>query len=328
MEYDQIFTSQPLLAKTMENGQVKPWESGGENLEFILRTSGNDTFEARAYKTALDFKEADPLEFVELPSRFINGSLMYYDAQVESNQGKTKVVDLVETLVSTARDSAKTALAMELWQDGSDEHLHGIGAIFHHSNTYMGKDRTATGMEYWKSRVSDAGHTSFTQTHADGTSITYGPYHTAEPLVVSGGTDGGISKLYDDLCDNGGADGPDFAMTINTLFRKLSAVAKAEGFGYNEKMAQLGWPENLQYRNMVIVWDWNATNYDAGPFIACATKYLQLKPYMGYDTKFKSTPTIELYSQGLWAKAKMMQWRGNLACVKPQKTGALTGKTV
>jgi len=324
-QYDQFYTSQPLLAKMKANGQVKAWDAAGENLESILRTSGNKTFAARPYKEALKFEEANPLEFVEIPSMFINGSITYYDAQVETNAGKGKIVDLVETLLDTGRQSANTSLAMELWEDGSGEHMLGIQAIFSASNTYLGKSRTATGMAYWKSRVGAA----FNQVHADGTTITYGPYNTSEPLVVEGGTDGGIQKLYDDLCDNGGTEGPDFAMTTSPLYRKLCAVAKAYGMGYNQKMAELGYPENLQYRNMTIVWDWNATKFEpTGPFLGMATKYLQLKPYFGYDSKFKSTPVIELYPVGIWGKSVMMQWRGNMICVKPQKTGALTAKTV
>jgi len=327
--YDQVQNSHVLLAKMNESGMADPWTEGGENIEFIIKTSQNSSFAARDYKDQLTFAEQDFLETVSLPSRYINGQCMWFDAQVDTNSSKAKVIDLVDSIVNDAKDGAKTAFAMEMWQSGSGEHLHGIGTVFDHDNTYLGIDRTVAANAFWRARHSDAGHTSFTQSHADGTAITYGPYHTAESLVVEGGTDGGIQKLYDDLCDNGGTDGPNLAITTEGLYRKLCSLKKAYDFGYNQKLGELGWPENLQYRNMAITWDWNVTGqFASGALLAFNTKYWKMKPYAGYSKTFKSTETFNLYSNGILAKARIMQWRGNLACLKPQKQGALTGKTV
>jgi hypothetical protein len=327
--FDQVKQSNPTLAWITRDGRIDPWD-GGADIEIPVRIGMNDSFAARDYKEQIVFGEQDPLDFVTLPARGISGNIMWYNRQAEENEraGKQRILAFTNKLIDDARDAAQSRLGLEIWQDGSGEHLHGIGSFLENANTYMGIDRTVAGNEYWKAKTTDAvvDTTGFTITWPDGTTQACGPYHTAESLVLAGGTDGGLTTIYDDLCDNGGTDGPDFGLTTPALFRKLILLAKAEGIlGYSEKLKNLGYPENLQFRNAAITWDRNCT---AARFIFINSNHLSLRPSAGYDKTFKASPVIDLASDGIRGKAVIMEWWGNLCATKPGKHGALDGKTV
>jgi hypothetical protein len=315
--YDQAFSAHPLAAWLKANDRVLVWEGGGENIEQNIVIGKNDTFGARDYKEQLQFKETNPVRTVEIPSRFINGSITWYEAQEESNVGKFKIIDFVNTLIDNGEQSMSDVVGLEFWQDGTGEHLHGLGAILSATNTYMTINRALAANVYWRAK------TGAQFVGMDG--VTYGPFNTAEPLVIEGGTDGGIRGVYNACCDNGGTDGPDFAITTEGLYNKIVSLIGAERVRYNEKMAQIGYPENIQYKGMTIVWD---RNCPAGEFGAVNSKYCKLRPYVGYSTTVKKTPPVSLRPLGLLAKSVIIQWRGNLVCVKPMRCGKLTAKTV
>jgi hypothetical protein len=318
---DQIFSADPMLAFLNERKALSPWTEGGEEIENILETDDNPTFEARDYKSVIPFEEVDPLETVALPRRIINGGIVWYVAQEEANaSSETRIRSFTKDLLSNGEKSMKRVMGAEAWQDGTVNHLHGISAIMSASNIYMGIDRSATGAEFWRARTG----ATFTDT-SSGVSVVFGPFNTAEPLVEYGGTDGGFGYLYDQLCDDGGTDGPDFGFTTLALYNKVRALIGAERIRTNERMAKIGYPENFQYRGSTFVWTRRAT---AGQFGFLNSNYVKLRPYGTYAKKLRITDPEYLLSRGLDAYAVMMQWEGNLSCTKPARVGMFTGKTV
>lgn len=324
--YEQVIQKQPFYAWLTANGRMIPWEQGGENIEVILATDWIDTFAARDYKTPLDFKEQDPLEVVEIPSRWINGHIMWYNAQEEANVGnKAKIIDFVNALIDRAQKSAKTAFALEMWQGGTGEHLHGLPAILSASNTYMGKDRSTAANAYWRAKTG----ASFTITWPDGTTQATVACNTATTLEMEGAES--LTTLYDDLTDNGGTDGPDFGITGPALYRRLIILARDLGIEYkSEKMMEIGFPDHLAFRGAPIVWDRNcgavAGTPDATTFIFLNSNHLVLRPYVGYSETFKASSVQDLQPTGVLGKAMIMQWHGNIVCTQPGKQGMLTNK--
>jgi len=321
---DQVFDAHPLSKWLMANGREEVWD-GSENIETIIEVGKNSTFAARDYKTPITLAEQNPLRTVEIGSRTISGSVTIYQHDIETNRGEGKVINLQKKLIDNAINTAKDELALEMWEDGTGEHLHGFGAIFSRSNTYMGIDRTGTGYagtgitnNWWWPKMG----ASYTNS-LDG--FTYGAFNTAETLAIDSGTDGGIQALYAACCNNGGTDAPDFAVTTLELYNKLRSLVRPDLFRYNEKLAQLGWPDNLQFNNCTFVWDRNCT---AAAVYMLNSKYIAFRPYSDYANGFRSTPAQALTSSGLDASAMLMVWRGNLTCEKPQRCGALENKTV
>jgi hypothetical protein len=325
---DQLWDSHPLTALMRSKARKKVW-TGGEQIEAIISVGSNTTVAARDYKTPIPLEEFNPLRTVSIAPRLMSGSMTIYDAYNDTNAGKSKILDFQDELINNAKQSFQDALALQLWQDGTlagSESLHGLPSIFSQSNTYMGIDRAGTGFAgsgilntWWWPKMGATNTNPFT-------GFVHGAFNTAGALTIRGGADGGIQGLYDACCENGGTDGPDFAITTLTLFNKLKADALfgATGPRYNEKMAQLGYPDNIQYNNMTIVWD---RNCPTGYFYAMNSKYLTLRPLSAYANGVKTDPPERLAALGLRASTMLMSWRGNLTCEKPQRMGVLTAKT-
>ena len=327
---EQIFTDHPLWKKLYTGGQIREWTEGGEEMEGIISAGYNSTFGARDYKSPITRREVDPLLLAKIDSRELSGAVSWYDHQEESNSSsQTAIVNFTNALLDNGRDSMQNVLALELWESGTGEHLHGFGAILHHHNTYMNINRVTAANAYWRANHTDATHPSITRTFGTGApSFTCGPYHTQEPLVIRGGTDGGLTKIYDDCCSNGGTDSPDVICMTYDLYDKCRALLEAERMQVqpNKAMADLGWPDNFQFRGAAVVWDRNVT---AGDVLFLNTKYLEIMPYKGYrGGPVVTEPLSALAADGVYLNTVYMKWRGNLVCWKPQRFGKLTGKTV
>lgn len=328
---DQAFDANPATAYLRNKGKITPWE-GGENIEVIISIAKNNTVGARDYKTPVPLREQDPLRTVSIGSRIINGSLVIYEAQRETNVGKQQVVNLVTTLLDNAKESLADALALEMWQDGSGEHLHGLGAIFSRTNTYMGIDRTGTGYagtgisnNWWWPKMGQQ------YTHALN-GFTFGPFDTAETLQIEGGTDGGIRALYNACCLNGGTGGPDLAIMPEHLWNELARLIGGERLRYNEQMAQIGYPENIMYRKCTFVWDRNCndTNITGGSssVFMINTDFVEIMPLSAYANGPRITEPQPMTTEGLDATVRLLVWRGNLICTAPSRCGVLSNKTV
>jgi hypothetical protein len=320
--FEQVINSYPVFAWIKDKNGIVPWEGGGENIETLIATGENDGFAARAPKTPIDFAEIDPIEIVEIPWRNINGPIFWYKYQEEINVGKNKIIDFVNTIVDRGAKGAIKAFASEVWQGGAGEHLHGLPAMLASTGTYMGKDRTDT---EWRPRSGAA--------YTDTDSTVYGPYTTSEAFDETEGTDKGLSRIYWDCCDNGGGDAPDLGVTGLVIFEKLCAIAEAKKMlNRNDRMAQLGFPENIQYRNMTVVWDRKCGAVAATPdnttFYLLNSRTLKLRPMAGYSGTFKSTDTEStLGGQGVDARVRLLKWMGNFVMTEPRRNGMMTGKT-
>jgi hypothetical protein len=328
---EQIFDGHPVWKNLMKMGQIREWTEGGDLMEAIISANYNSTFAPRDYKTPVDLKEVDPLQVIKIDWREISGTAMWYERQVrENSSSKTRITNLVNAIIDNAKMSCKDVIGRQVWESGTGETLHGMPAFIDHDNTYANLSRTASGYTWWKANDTDAGHTSFTRTYGTSSSTTtFGPYHTSEALVIDGGTDGGLTKIYDDCCANGGDDSPNLITTSYVLYNKLRVLMKADSFEVrqNKKAVDLGWPEdNFVFRGATVIWDRNCTSTDTW---LLNTKHLQIMPYKGYRNGPTITePTSLLSAERVDAEFIYMKWGGNLLCLMPQRFGRLSGKTV
>lgn len=328
--WQQIYESLPFFGWIKDKNGIYVWEGGGDKIETNIETRPNNTFGAADHKQAQVLKEQNPLQTVSVGCKFIDGNITWYDFDETANVGPFKVKDFIKTLYDSAESSAMQAIAMEIWQDGTGVHLDGLPAILGYDNTYMGIDRSVAANAYWRPKSGTAFTMSVDYGNGNVVSRSFGPYNTAIGLTLEG--DESLGSIYNDCCDNGGTDAPDFGCTSEKLYRKLVAMAKAQSMDVrNERMSQLGFPENLQYRNAAIVWDRNcgavAGTPDDTTLILLNSKYIKLRPYAGYDSTFKATPVTPLYGDGVQGKTRLMRWCGNLQAIKPQRLGMLTNKS-
>ncbi|MEN6402662.1 MAG: phage major capsid protein [Armatimonadia bacterium] len=299
---DQVMSEYPLTAYLNVNDRVKPVD-GGLQIQEPLSISLNPSVTWRNYREKIDFAEDDPFTFAVWDWRFLNGSVSWFEAQEKMCQGKSQIFDFVEEKIGNFRDSMKNGFSTGLWGDGSGKTMHGIQALFSYTNTYGGINRV--GNTWWQPM--------------NGTVLS-----TVEPLVLRGGTDGGIRKAYNLASGNGGAEPPDFAATTELLYTRIESLIDPQRIYENPKMIELGFPNHLMIDNMTVVWD---TNCPTGWFPMLNSKYVKLRPHTGNVDSFNLTPRFDLYPEGQRGKAILGEWMGNMTCTRPNRQGLLTGKT-
>jgi hypothetical protein len=338
--YNNIFRSNPTMAKIIEAKASRPWGGGGYNLEANIEKSINTSFGWADYKAQQALVENDPILTGTLPAKYIQGNMTWFKADETANVGPEKIADFVNTKVENAIASAKNALGLGIWQDGSGTMPHGLpamlsmGGMFQSdgktsnpnygvfsANSYMGIDRSQSTNAFWMPRVG----TSYTVDNGDGTIDTFGPYNTVEPLSLEAGNDGGVQKLYFDCCDNGGFDAPDLVITTLANYNKLHSFMSSLGqVQANQEMVDLGFPENFRYHAATVVWDMRCP---ANTLIFLNTKYVKIRPWAGYDEKFQTGQAESLAAIGVQGSTMLMEWAGNFQCTRPGRIGALSGKS-
>jgi len=340
--YKQIMQSQPLLIEMERTNTFQPWGGGGYNLEFVIKSGKNQTFDWDDYKTPQVLTESDTNQVASLNTKYISGNVTWYKRDEIANQGKERVYNFVEDKKSEAVDSAKEKLGLGLWQDGSGSLPHGIPAVLaiggmltagktananygtFGANTYATIDRSVAANSFFMPRSGPA----YTVDYKNGAPVvTYGPYNTAEALVLQGGTDGGIETLFQDCCNNGGGEAPNMAITTKALYNKILAQLRAKvqiQEGGNQRMVDAGFPNHFVYNGCTVVWDQNAPT---GLWAFLNTTYFNVRPIAGYDKQFVADETVKLGAVGVDGYTILMTWAGNFQCTVPGRQGALTGKT-
>lgn len=316
--YDQAFGGNVLMKLLSEKNAVKP--ASGKEIQTNISTTKNSTIAARGYKDQVKFEEQDPISTVTIPWKYISGGVPWYDAQVRNCQGSREAVfDFVEALIDNAKQTMEEVIAKQTWKDGTDGvSLHGIPAFISSTNTYMGINRATAGNEYWKAKTGAAGVTWA----VDG--ITYGPFGTSEAMAIKGGTDGGLRGLYYACSANGGVDPPDLGIMDEDYYQAIEGLIPEKQRFQSDKIAELGWT-NIMYGKAALTWDRQSP---AGQLALINTRYVKLRPQKEFKKGFKVHPKTDLKALGLFATGVLLEWQGNMVCTKPQRCGALTGKTV
>ncbi len=309
---DQVFDAYPLM-KMMGDGQPV---DGGAQIQKTVRTSSNSSVGARDYREDIPLNEQDPLDLALFDWKFLNGSVVWWDAQEKMNSGKAQIVDFIKELMENGKESLRESLATEQWQDGSGKHFDGIQAIIDIDNTYGGIDRSVAANAYWRAWAGD-------RTAEFGGASGY-KFDTAEPLVVRGGADGGIQHLIYRCSGNGGFDPPDYAACSLALFEKILASYAPKEPKVNQKMADMGFPANVMIGSLTVFYDENAPS---GSFSALNTKHCKMKPHTSNAKRFTITPPQNRYSHGQMGKVMLIEYMGNMVCRRPNRCGALTNKT-
>lgn len=321
---DEAFDRHPLLDILMANGRKEPADPALALVEH-LGTGHNSTIANRDYKTTIPLGEQDPMEDVQWEMRHINGSIVWFIWQEQVNRGKHQIFNFTTELKANAVESFADALGAAIWQDGTGENLHGLPAIISATNTYMTKLRTTAGNEYWRAKTGAA----FTVTRGN-VVRTFGPFSTAGVLSIIGGVDGGIQGFRRALCRNGGFDSPDVGLTTEALYARIESLIEPTRIRQDPKVVELGWDEHFMCQGMRIFWDCNASLDGTGtdnPFIGLNTKYLKIRPATHNADKPTMDGPYDRMVEGQRAVAMIMNWDGNLTCVRPSSCGALTAKT-
>ncbi len=308
---DQVFNAYPLFVMMGAPEGV----DGGAQIQKTVRKSKNTTVAARDYRESVPLNEMDSLDTALFPWKYLNGSVVWWDAQERMNTSKSQIVDLIKELVDNLDESMREGLALEMWEDGSGKHFDGILAIIDNDNVYGGIDRSLAENAYWRAMCGDRS--------AEGTGM---KFDTAEPLVVRGGADGGIEHLYHKCAGNGGSDPPQFGAMPLDLYEKIkgSYDPKYIANSQNKQMADVGFTANFMIGGTTFFYD---ENCPSGSLVMVNTKHTKRKPHTANASKPTVTPPQPRYANGQFGKVVLVQQMENIVCRRPNRCGALTNKS-
>lgn len=296
--YDQVFDDLPFYFWMRQKGRQKPL-SGGLSIQEQLEIKENTTIDWRYPKETFPIDEQDPFFYASFDWRTIDGSIPLFFDDERKNRGEFQLSDLAEGLVRNAEKTMKKKIAAALFSDGTDpKKMDGLEAIIDTDNVYGGINRATAGNEWWQSNVKS----------------------TTEAYAITGGTDGGLRRLYN-LCTQGGLDQPDFILTTMELWEKHNALLSSQQRFENPKLAEAGF-RNLMFDNAAITWD---PGVPAGTVYVLTTEYIKLRPDTMCAEKFITRPKIAMHNQ--WADVIPILWVGNMTCVNPRFEGKMTGKS-
>lgn len=308
---DQVFNGHPFYAWMNAQGRMKP-VSGGTYIEEPVGIKKNGSVDFRGYRENIPLEEQDPLVMAQWEWRYMNGSVLWFEAQEKMNSGPDALFDLIQEMIDNLISSMRDTLSPGLFNGSNAKGITGLPYLLNPTGSYGGFDRTDAAYEPWRPMAGDRS--------ADGKGI----YNTAEPIALYGGADGGIKRLYRACSGNGGVEPPDIAVTTEEIYEKIEASIEPQRIRTNGKMADLGFEDNLQIDNCVFIWD---ENCPAGTVNMLNSRYLKLRPHTSNKDNFNPTKPENTYSQGVRAKVILVEWMGNMTCTRPNRQGQLSNKS-
>lgn len=309
----QIWGCHPVWYK-LEKKMKRPYD-GGLNIVEILEIGENGTVAFRDPKAAIPLEETDELTRVSWSPKTISGSITIFDDDELTNNGDSAITDYTRVKINGLKAKLQKVLRTGLWAAGGENLMDGLPAICSATNTYPVADsrtqvtgilRTTAGNEYWQAVVKS----------------------TTEPWALTGGTDGGWQKLYNDLLNYGQSAGgdmtdePDIIVTSQALFEKYEQSMLDQNPQMDADLAEAGF-HNLMYKGAAVVWDPNID--DATKTYMLNTKYIDIRPHTSNASDFNYSEMHPMETQ--LAKRQLVSWTGNITCVMPRKQGVSANKS-
>jgi len=309
----QIWGCHPVWFK-LEKKLKRPYD-GGLNIVEILEVGENGTVAWRDPKAAIPLEETDELVRVSWSPKSLSGSITIFDDDEKTNSGDSAIVDYTTVKINGLKSKLKKQLRLGLWSAGGEIAMDGLPAICSASNVYpvadsrtqiTGINRSTTGNEYWQAVVKS----------------------TSEPWSLTGGTDGGWQKLYNDLLNYGDDSGddmtdePDIIVTSQGIYEMYEQSMLDQQPKMNKELAEAGFT-NLMYKGAAVTWDPNID--DATKTYMLNTKYIDIRPHTSNASDFDYSEMHPMETQ--LAKRQLVSWTGNLTCVMPRKQGVSANKS-
>ncbi len=288
---DNIFGALVLTKWLMSNGRKRPASGGDFLVEPLLYGKINTVDSYDAYDP-INATAQTGISAAQFNWKLLAGSLTYSRVEALKNNGKEKVIDLLEQKVTQLEESLRDEFNTEAFSDGtgnSGKDVTGLQAVVASTGTFGGISRTSN--TWWAAQREN----------------------TAEPL-----SEPRMRTMFYNCSKN--LTKPSLIVTTQALFEKYISLVQPSLRLVNTKMADLGF-QNVEYMGIPVVYD------DACPsgwMMFLNDKYLRLRVHP--DADFKVTEKKEPHDQLVFTQ--QIYWLGNLTCNNCRFQGALTAKTI
>lgn len=295
--HDQIFNKLVLFA-WLNAKERKKYVDGGEYLVEPLMYGRNTTVSSFSGYDTLDVQPTDGLTVATYNWKGVAGSLVFSLEEKLKNNGKSKIIDLMEAKVTQLEESIQEEMNSQAFGDGTGnggKDLTGLQAMIGNTGILGGIDSST--YEWWRSYVNS---TSTTR------SLTH--WQRAYNKVSAQGR-GRVDLI---LC---GLD--DFEWYEQQAYGKLELNNLP-----SNPLADLGF-QTLKYKGATVVYDemMPATSVANAYFLN--SEVLRLRVHR--DADFKKTEQKQPTNQLCWLW--QVYWFGNLTCGNRRRLGKISNKT-
>jgi len=289
---DNIFTARPLFFFLKENNQVRLID-GAHKIVVPLVYGVNGSAGSYATYDTINVANAqtDSISAAEYTWKQYAVSVAISGLEEKQNSGVEQIIDLLESKVMIAEETAAEKLDQMFFLDGtgnSNKDWLGLAAIVLASGTLGGIDGTAN--TYWRSYVDS----------------------TAAALTLAQ-----MTTAYNTT--SVGADQINLILTTQALFEKYESLLQPQLRFTDTKMADGGF-QNLLFKGAPLTYDGYC---QSGVVYFLNGRYLRLVGHR--DQWFESTPFVKPRDQD--AKYAQILAYGELTCMNRSRLGKLTAKT-
>ena len=328
--YDNVFNAIPFFYWIHENKR-KRVEDGGERIVIPLEYARNSTVKSMEGYDTIDTTPQDPFTSCYWEWKETAGSISISNKQLVQNSGKSKVIDLLQSLTR----NTEASMAEEIHRQILGPIYPGnSGKDFESLNRIVQKDPTSStatiktvgGIDqssyaFWRNRKKQS---------ATSTTVTW-----AKLLAE-------MANMFN-LCSRGGGAGgkrgyPDLILCDQIAYEIYEGACRDKTRIYNEKVADLGYG-GIKFKGCTMMWDeyvidveagtemtsatvdtyWTSTSTDYSTMYFLNSDYLEFIVAKGNDLTVG--PFIQPENQK--AKTSIIYIMGNVVCSNRAKQGVL-----
>lgn len=291
---DQIFRGTAFLNALRTKGAVDT-VSGGSDIVGPVRFAKNTTFGSFDSYDVLDVTPQDTETSYKFPWAQDYATISLAWTEEMKNQGRGKLIDILNQKIDDARDTIRDGLNIQLLQTapavGSKDPISLLELV--QTNPAVNPARTASigsisgaAQSWWRNQFTNGGAFSVSD----------------------------MNTMYNTVSD--GVEPPTILLSGQTVYEYYENSQVGQIRYSDTKMADAGF-QNLMYKATPFLWD---------PLIGLTNslfflnlKYLRLQLMSGAD--FITTPFVEPDNQA--AKTAKILWMGNLICTARRRQGTL-----
>lgn len=154
---DNMATSNALWGTLAKQGKIKKFQGGTEMVRPV-RASAPGTAAAFAGTDTFTLTQAQFLDMAKFDLKRYYAIVSWSGTEGDQNQGKAKILDLLEEKIMAAEQELKNKIAGDFYSDGTANRIDGLGTMLNATpavGTYGGLDRSLAGNAYWRHKLYD-----------------------------------------------------------------------------------------------------------------------------------------------------------------------------
>jgi uncharacterized protein YaiE (UPF0345 family) len=253
---DNVTKNNALLTLLKDKGMIQTDADGGYEIAIPLTYAENSTYQRMTGFDTYDISQSDVITTAKFDWREVALSVTASGRELNQNNGKARMIKLVDTRVDVAMATAANNMSIDIYSDGSlSNQIGGLAHLVQSAGTGTVGGIDSSTYTFWQNKVQEMSDpTAFANLKAD------------------------MNSLWLKTCR--GSDKTDLCVLTHDLFSVYEGgLQDLQRYG-DSKMASLGF-EALKYKSASVIFDDNTnfgTTDELGYFLNTDYLYLMEHP--------------------------------------------------